>query len=146
MARSKSDKEKFSNIKHQFSNRKPDARGQKTDLRQVKSYPPTSNEPKSAMKNRKSNGCFCYIVECVDGTFYTGWTTNLERRVATHNAGRGSRYTRPRRPVKLVYFESLLNRAEAMRREIQIKHMSRSAKQKHISNFKSQTSNDATDA
>ena len=80
--------------------------------------------------------CFCYIVECADGTFYTGWTTDLERRVAAHNAGRGSRYTRQRRPVRLVYFESLPTRAEAMRRETRIKRMSRSAKQKHISDFK----------
>ena len=119
-------------------NRKSEIRGQKIDSRQVKSHLPANDDSKSAMKKPKSNGCFCYIVECVDGTFYTGWTTNLERRVATHNAGGGSRYTRLRRPVKLVYFESLPNRAEAMRREIQIKHMSRSAKQKHISNFRFQ--------
>ncbi len=89
---------------------------------------------------RSKNGkvCFCYIVECADGTFYTGWTTNLERRVAAHNAGRGSRYTRQHRPVTLVYFESLPTRAEAMRREIQIKRMSRQAKQNKISDFKSQ--------
>ena len=86
--------------------------------------------------------CFCYIVECADGTFYTGWTTDLERRVAAHNAGRGSRYTRQRRPVKLVYFESLPTRAEAMRRESRIKRKSHRAKQKQISNFKFQISTD----
>jgi putative endonuclease len=85
---------------------------------------------------KKPRECYCYIVECSDGTFYTGWTTNLERRVAAHNAGRGSRYTRLRRPVKLVYFENLPSRAKAMRREAQIKRMSRQAKLEKISNFK----------
>ncbi len=89
------------------------------------------------VKRKQTGECYCYIVECADGTFYTGWTTDLDRRVATHNAGRGSRYTRLRRPVKLVYYESFATRAEAMRREIQIKHMSRPAKLAKISNFKS---------
>ncbi len=77
----------------------------------------------------------------MDGTFYTGWTVNLDRRVAAHNAGRGSRYTRLRRPVKLVYFERFTTRAEAMRREIQIKRMKRSAKLKKITNFRFQITN-----
>ena len=72
--------------------------------------------------------CYCYIVECADGTLYTGWTTHLERRVKEHNAGHGSRYTRLRRPVKLVYSEELPNRSEAMRREAKIKRMSHVAK------------------
>jgi putative endonuclease len=72
--------------------------------------------------------CYCYIVECADGTLYTGWTTNLEQRVKAHNAGRGGRYTRLHRPVTLVYFECLPNRSEAMRRETQIKRMKRNAK------------------
>lgn len=71
---------------------------------------------------------FCYIVECADGTFYTGWTTDLERRVKTHNAGRGATYTRLRRPVKLVYAEELPSRAEAMKREAAIKRLPRSRK------------------
>jgi putative endonuclease len=94
------------------------------------------------MSKVKSRQCYCYIVQCADGTFYTGWTTDLEKRVATHNAGRGSRYTRLRRPVKLVYFENLPDRSQAMRREIQIKRLSRPDKLKRISNFKSQMSND----
>ena len=95
------------------------------------------------MSNVRGGEYYCYIVECTDGTFYTGWTTDLEKRVAAHNAGRGSRYTRLRRPVKLVYFENLPNRSEAMRREVQIKRLSRPAKLKRISNFKSQRSNAA---
>jgi putative endonuclease len=61
--------------------------------------------------------CYCYIVECADGTLYTGWTTDPERRVKTHNAGRGAHYTRMRGPVRLVYVEEQPDRASAMKRE-----------------------------
>jgi putative endonuclease len=74
--------------------------------------------------------CFCYIVECADGTYYTGWTTDPERRVKVHNAGRGARYTRARRPVKLVYIEPQPDRAAAMKRERAIKALPRIKKQK----------------
>ena len=74
--------------------------------------------------------CYCYIVECVDGTFYTGWTTDPERRVAAHNKGRGAKYTKMRRPVKLVYVEEQPDRNTAMKRERAIKKMTRSQKQK----------------
>jgi putative endonuclease len=94
----------------------------------------------SLVPNQAPPQCFCYIVECADGTFYTGWTTNLERRVAAHNAGRGSRYTRSRRPVKLVYAESCSGRAEAMRREATLKRMSRPAKLDRIEKFKARAS------
>ena len=76
--------------------------------------------------------CFCYIVECADGTFYTGWTLDPERRVKTHNAGRGARYTRTRLPVKLVYVEPQTDRAAAMKREVVIKRLSRPQKQRMI--------------
>jgi putative endonuclease len=76
--------------------------------------------------------CYCYIVECSDGTFYTGWTTDLERRVRTHNAGRGAKYTRIRRPVKLVYQEAQPDVSSAMKRERAIKTMKREQKQKLI--------------
>ena len=71
---------------------------------------------------------YCYIVECADGTFYTGWTVDLVRRVKTHNAGRGARYTRIRRPVRLVYSEELPTLTDAMRREAAIKSYSRPKK------------------
>lgn len=71
---------------------------------------------------------FVYIVECADKTLYTGWTTDVERRVKTHNAGRGARYTRYRRPVRLVYVEELPDRSAAMKRERAIKKMSRTRK------------------
>lgn len=76
--------------------------------------------------------CYCYIVECVDGTYYTGWAVNPEKRVAMHNNGRGARYTSTRRPVKLVYTEELPDRKSAMKREIAIKKMKREGKMKLI--------------
>jgi putative endonuclease len=76
--------------------------------------------------------CFCYILECADGTYYTGWTTDPERRVKVHNAGRGARYTRARRPVKLVYIEPQSDRAAAMKRERAIKALPRIQKLKLI--------------
>jgi putative endonuclease len=74
--------------------------------------------------------CYCYIVECADGTFYTGWTIDPERRVKTHNAGRGAKYTRTRRPVRLVYVEEQPDRTTAMKRERAIKALPREKKMK----------------
>lgn len=71
---------------------------------------------------------YCYILECADGTYYTGWTTDPPRRERQHNAGRGAKYTRTRRPVKLIYVEELSSRAEAMKRELAIKAMGREKK------------------
>ena len=71
---------------------------------------------------------YTYMVRCSDGTFYTGWTVDPERRVRTHNTGQGARYTKTRRPVRLVFLEKHLSRAEAMRRERAIKGMGRVAK------------------
>lgn len=73
---------------------------------------------------------YCYIVECADGTYYTGWTVDPERRVAVHNKGRGARYTRMRLPVKLVYVEEQPDRITAMKRERAIKKMTREGKRK----------------
>ena len=77
--------------------------------------------------------CYCYIVECADGTYYTGWALDPEKRVAIHNKGRGARYTRTRTPVKLVYVEELPDRTSAMKREIAIKRLKREGKGKLIS-------------
>jgi putative endonuclease len=76
--------------------------------------------------------CYCYIVECADGTYYTGWTTDPARRTKTHNAGRGAKYTRMRAPVKLVYVEEQPDRASAMKRERAIKALSRERKKSLI--------------
>ena len=76
--------------------------------------------------------CYCYILECADGTFYTGWTTDPERRVAQHNRGVGAKYTSTRRPVKLVYVEEQPNRTSAMKRELAIKRMGRAQKSRLV--------------
>lgn len=71
---------------------------------------------------------YVYIAECRDGTLYTGWTTHLEKRMEEHNRGKGAKYTRSRRPVKLVYFECFDTKEEALRREYAIKQLSRRQK------------------
>lgn len=53
---------------------------------------------------------YTYIVKCSDETYYTGWTNNLEKRIQTHNAGKGAKYTKVRRPVELVYYEEFAKR------------------------------------
>ena len=75
---------------------------------------------------------YTYIVECSDGTFYTGWTNDLDRRIAAHNSGKGAKYTKTRRPVTLVYYEMSEAKEEAMRREYEIKQYSRRQKEKLI--------------
>ena len=72
--------------------------------------------------------CFVYIVRCADGTLYTGWTTDLGARVRAHNDGRGAKYTASRRPVDLVYSESLDSRSAAQKREAEIKSWTRARK------------------
>ncbi len=71
---------------------------------------------------------FTYIVRCADGTLYTGWTDDIEKRLAAHNSGHGAKYTRSRRPVELVYQECFDTKEEAMSREWHIKHLSRAQK------------------
>ena len=69
-----------------------------------------------------------YILECADGSLYTGWTNDLEHRLRVHNAGQGGKYTRSHRPVKLVYQEAFSTKEEAMSREFHIKRMKRKEK------------------
>lgn len=71
---------------------------------------------------------YTYILRCADGTLYTGWTNDLEKRLAAHNAGTAAKYTRPRRPGTLVYQEAFPTKEEAMRRERQIKRLTRAEK------------------
>ncbi len=71
---------------------------------------------------------YTYILECADKTLYTGWTNNLEQRIANHNAGKGAKYTRGRLPVRLVYAEAFATKQEACKREASIKKMSREEK------------------
>lgn len=72
---------------------------------------------------------YTYIVECSDGSYYTGWTNHLEKRMRDHNEGRGAKYTKPRRPVTLIYYEEHETKEAAMKREYAIKHMSRRQKE-----------------
>ena len=71
---------------------------------------------------------YTYIVRCKDDTLYCGWTNNLEKRITSHNQGTGAKYTRNRRPVELVYYETFDTKEAAMRREYEIKQMSRNQK------------------
>ena len=75
---------------------------------------------------------YTYIVKCSDNTLYTGWTNNLEKRIKTHNAGKGAKYTKSRLPVTLVYYETFQTKEEAMRREWEIKQLTREEKKKLI--------------
>ncbi|WP_266079123.1 GIY-YIG nuclease family protein [Haladaptatus caseinilyticus] len=73
-----------------------------------------------------------YVVECCDGTFYTGYTTDVSRRVAEHNAGDGAKYTRGRTPVELVHSERFDSKSTALSREYEIKQFSRMRKERLI--------------
>ena len=76
---------------------------------------------------------FVYILECEDGSFYTGSTNNLEKRFLDHKSGRGGAYTRSHKPVKIVYSEKHATKSEALKREIEIKSWSR---EKKVKSFK----------
>jgi putative endonuclease len=79
---------------------------------------------------------FVYLLECRDKTFYCGYTTNLEKRLVNHNKGIGSKYTKRRRPVRMIYFEELETRSLAMKREYEIKQFSRIQKEELVKNKK----------
>ena len=71
---------------------------------------------------------YTYLLQCGDGSLYCGWTNDLEKRIAAHRSGKGGKYTRTHLPVELVYFEEFDTKEEAMRRECEIKRLSRSQK------------------
>lgn len=76
---------------------------------------------------------YTYMVECADGTLYTGWTNCLHKRLEAHNGGKnGAKYTKAKRPVTLVYYEGFETKEEAMRREYEIKQLPRAQKLKMI--------------
>ena len=80
---------------------------------------------------------YTYMLECSDGTLYTGWTNDIEKRIKSHNAGTGGKYNSTRRPVRLVYYEIYETREEAMSREYHIKHdLTRQQKLDLIKNWK----------
>ena len=84
---------------------------------------------------------YCYLLECADGTYYTGWTTDPERRLHQHNTGRGSRYTRSRLPVRIVYLEPQADRSAALKREAEIKRLSHRQKEALASQRVSESAN-----
>lgn len=75
---------------------------------------------------------YVYMVRCADGTLYTGYTTNVNRRVGIHNKGKGARYTRSRLPVELLYQETFATKPEALRREYEVKQLTREQKERLI--------------
>ena len=72
---------------------------------------------------------YTYILKCKDDSLYTGWTNDLKKQITSHNAGKGAKYTKARRPVELVYYEEFQTREEAMKREYAIKQLSRKEKE-----------------
>ena len=89
---------------------------------------------------------YVYILECADGTLYTGMTNHLSRRLAAHNAGKGAKYTKTRRPVHLRYSEKLQNQSQALRREAAIKKLSHAQKRAMCENFAQKENRCSTDA
>ena len=81
-----------------------------------------------------------YIVRCSDGTLYTGWTNDIEKRLLAHNQGQGAKYTRGRTPVELVYLECFRTKQEAMKREAAIKKLSKADKLALIRSYSPQRS------
>lgn len=79
---------------------------------------------------------YTYMVRCRDGSLYTGWTTDIEKRIKAHNEGKGAKYTRSRRPVKLVYYEIFATKKEAMSREYAIKRLKKKVKEKLAEGFR----------
>ena len=83
----------------------------------------------AVVESKNNKHFFVYLLRCSNNTLYCGWTIDLKRRLAAHNSGkRGAKYTRTRRPVELVYFEELENKNSAMKREYEIKQLSRAEK------------------
>ena len=76
------------------------------------------------------------MLKCSDGTLYTGWTNDLEKRVEAHNSGKGAKYTKARRPVELAYYEEFETKEQAMKREYAIKQLGRKDKQELIAGKK----------
>jgi putative endonuclease len=79
-----------------------------------------------------NNMHYFYVLECRDGTYYGGYTNNVEKRIETHNAGKGAKYTRGRGPVSLLYAEEFQSKGEALKAEIQFKKLTRKQKEEFL--------------
>ena len=86
------------------------------------------------MTTTRSPDHYVYVVQCSDGSFYTGYTTDVQRRLGEHNAGDGAKYTRGRTPVELVHVERFDSKSAAMSREYEIKQLSRAEKERLVEN------------
>ncbi|PGZ94439.1 hypothetical protein COE51_22410 [Bacillus pseudomycoides] len=80
----------------------------------------------------EQNKHYFYVVECADGSYYAGYTNHLEKRIEAHNSGKGARYTRARRPVRLKYFETYEEKRPAMQAEYRFKQLKRKQKDEYI--------------
>lgn len=78
---------------------------------------------------------YVYILRCKDNSLYTGWCVDLDKRLALHNSGKGAKYTRAKGPCKLVYYEEISDKSEALKREIAIKKLSKAKKEDLVRNF-----------
>lgn len=85
---------------------------------------------------------YVYILQCSDNTLYTGYTPNIEARVAAHNQGLGAKYTRGRTPVQLIYAEVYSTKSEALKREYQIKQLTRLEKLKLVQSYNAPQDNE----
>lgn len=83
-------------------------------------------------QRRPRRGWRLYVVKCRDGTYYTGITNDLDRRIDQHNSGKASRYTRSRMPVTLIYCEGCRNKSSALKKEMRMKALSRQEKEEYI--------------
>ena len=83
---------------------------------------------------------YTYLARCADGSLYTGYTNNLEKREKAHNSGKGSAYTRSRLPIKIVYFEAFKTRSAAMKREYKVKQMTKKWKETLVKTFETTSS------
>ncbi|MBR4026932.1 MAG: GIY-YIG nuclease family protein [Lachnospiraceae bacterium] len=77
---------------------------------------------------------YTYMVRCKDNSLYIGWTNDLEKRIKAHNEGKGAKYTRPRRPVELVYYEAFATKQEAMSREYHLKKLNHRQREQLVQN------------
>jgi len=88
--------------------------------------------PTPSTNEASADGHYVYVIECRDGTYYTGYTTDVERRVEEHNEGTAAKYTRGRRPVTLVHVETYDSQSAAMQREYAIKQLRRGEKERLV--------------
>lgn len=82
---------------------------------------------------------YVYILKCGDGSFYCGYTNDIEKRLEKHKSGKGAKYTRSRLPLEIVYVENFDNKSDALKRECEIKKLSRIKKEKLVENYSSNT-------